>query len=559
MMYRPFGMLLALLAVAALLAACAAPPAPTAVPTKPAAVPAAASPAATTGVPAAATKPAAAAATATPAAKVKRGGTLNLSQDKDVDSLDPHLGSVGGVYHTSLLYDALVTHRYNEQTKLFEVKPELATEWKWENPTTAIFKIRKGVKFHDGSDLDAKVVAWNLDRMKGDKKSRIKNSAAIVVIDNVTAVDNETVKVTLKSPSAAFFGLLAPGDNQGPYIISQKAAETAGDDFGLRPVGTGVMKFAEWKTNDYTKFVKWDQYWEKGVDGQPLPYIDTAYSRQKSDKNVQSIELRAGNIDFMERPLGKDLAILRQDPKVVVYDAPWAGSNFTLVLNINRAPFNNRTARQAVNYALDREAVAKVVGFDLKQVAYHFWKPGLLGYDETLPKYEKNPEKAKAMLKDAGLTTPLSAELKASNVSQHAMTSEVVQHQFGQVGVNATMDRLEHVAWYNVLELGTWDITTWRVSITNPDPDNMANSFVTGMNRYLYSNKDLDRCFEEGRVQLDEKQRGEIYKKCQKIMYEDAGLQPIWFDMRSDATSKRVKGFIPQPWGWYLKYVWLDQ
>ncbi len=553
------------LVVLSLLAACS-PAAPTAAPTKPSA-PAAPTavpppPSAATAAPAAATKPAAAAPTAptaAPAAKIKRGGTLKLSQDKEIASLDPHMAVTGGVYHTSLLYDGLLAFKFNEQTKGFDNAPELATEWKYENPTTLVFKLRKGVKFHDGSDFNANVAAWNFDRMINKPKSMLKLNAFAQATKSVEVVDDYTLKFNLKYASAPFLVDITPPYNQGAYMISQKAAESTGDDaFGRNPVGSGAMKFVDWKTADLTRLAKFDGYWDMGEDGKPLPYLDAAESRQISDKTVQTIEMKTGRIDYMENPLAKDYATLKSDPNVVVKDAPWTGCNFNLILNMQRPPFNNKTLRQGVQYAIDREAVAKVVGLDAQKASYYHWRPGQVGYDDTLPRYTYDLNKAKQLIKDTGLATPIKALMTQSNVSAHVMIGEALQFQLKQAGFDIQMDKMEDTAWRNTYGSGQYDLFTLKLCLRNPDPDWYSTRFVTGANQWGYSNPESDKCMEEGRKELDEKKRGEIYKRCQKIIWEDAVEYPVWFDQRTDLISKRVRGYVNQPGGWVLKYVWLD-
>ncbi len=553
--------------IAALLAACAPSVAPTAPPptaaSQPAATaapkPAAPSPAATSA-PAAAVQPAKEPLGLGVKASDKpvRGGTITGIQDKDGLTMDPHVTGASDINHWTLLYNTLLSLVMDEQAKTFVLKPELAESWEQKDPTTIVFNLRKGIKFHDGSEMTAEVVAWNLTRMATHPKSLVARLQAKDIKEAKVTGPN-AVQVTLKAPSAPFLVNMTQGPNGAAFIISKAAVDKLGDDkFGRNPVGSGPMQFVEWKDGDRQVYKKFDGYWEMGADGKPLPYFDNYISRIVSDKNVATVELKAGNAQVMERALGKDVPGLKSNPSLNFYESPWAGSHYSVALNVNRAPFNNKKARQAAMYAIDRDAIAKVVGFGVNPPAYHWWLQGQPGYDPTLPKYSYDPAKAKQLAAEAGSPDGFSVKNLANNRSEDVMMAEAMQAQMLQAaGIKTTIDKVEQNAWTAATQNNDFDLTQTRMSLTFPDPYIYA-SWTATPNNYNYSNPDVDRLYDKGRTTYDVKEREATYKELQKVLFEDAGLSPVWFWQRNDVTSKKLKGWMPQPWNWNLRYAWLE-
>src|SRR5581483_6512813 len=234
-----------------------------------------------TSAPAAATKPAAAAAAgtaATPAAGAspaasgppKRGGQLKLLVTNDFVSMDPIWASGPTA---SMVYESLLRWRPNEQGA-YGVQPGLAKSFETSG-NKVIFKLREGVKFHDGSDLNADVVVWNLKRMVQNPKSFAKNYLqAVDEKDPATALDPMTVQLNLTRPSAAVLSSLSNG-NGNTFIVSKKAADDHGEEWlKNNPVGTGPFKFVSWQSGDKLEVKRNDAYWDMGLDGKPLPYVD---------------------------------------------------------------------------------------------------------------------------------------------------------------------------------------------------------------------------------------------------------------------------------------------
>lgn len=241
------------------------------------------------------------------AAAVKPGGTLKLAYGLEPSSLDPHVGNSGGDdYYWYSMFDNLVA--YDQK---FVSQPDLSLAQKWEiaDPTTIVFQLRPGVKFHDGTDFNAEVVKWNIERvLNPDVKSTARSF--LLSIDRVETPDPLTARFVLKEPNAALMGLLG---GRGGAMVSRAAVEKLGKEFGSRPVGTGPFQFVEWAPGDHVTVKKNPSYWGKDANGVPLPYLDQVIYRIIPDPTVSFANLTTGEVHLAGiNP--KDLAAAQANP-----------------------------------------------------------------------------------------------------------------------------------------------------------------------------------------------------------------------------------------------------
>ncbi|MCL5027131.1 MAG: ABC transporter substrate-binding protein [Chloroflexi bacterium] len=524
--------------VLALLVACA-PAAPTAAPTKPSA------PAAPTAAPkAAATAPAA--PTSAPAVKIKRGGTLRVGTGAEwTPNADPIQNDQSGSGSFEGLFSTFAKFVRDPKTKKFDVKPNLAESWETPDPKTLILKLRKGVTFHDGSPWNAEAARWNIDRWKNHKKSGAKQDVAI--IDSMTVVDDYTLKLNLKAPPAGLMAVMSDGAIR-TWVISKETAEKMGDDSIARnPVGAGPFKFAEWKTNDSMTLKRYDKYWEMGEDGQPLPYLDSVVYRVIKDNSVRAIELKTGNIDFANsNMLAKDIPGLAATPSLQKVEMDWQGDASYFFFNSEKEPFGkNKALRQALQYAIDRESLAKTMAPGLGKPAYYHWAASMIGYDETLPKYDYQPEKAKQLMAQAGYPDGVDVSVVILQGEIANKVGEILKSMFEKIGVRLTLDIRERAAAIAAWESGNFEFGLSGKPLGEIDPNMLNNRFMTDMNKNYgrTHNAELDKCFEEGMQTIDEAKRAEIYKRCQKLIFEDAYFGLTHWTPNDRWVNKRVKGW----------------
>ncbi len=559
-----------LIIVVLLLMACQ-PTAPAA-PTKAGSAPPAALASPTSAPAAAATKPAAAgtaapaAATAAPKVNIKRGGVLVHATGSFPPSADPIYDTLGTHLKEMALYEALLRYEVTDwKTGNLTLAPELAESWKQVDPKTVELKLRKGVKFHDGSDFDASVAKWSLERMGERPKSLSKRLAEN--FDKVDVVDPYTLKITYKRPSALQLLNLtvatAGTGSIGPAILSKKQMDTVGEEaFGQGKVaGTGPMQLTDWKRDSEFTLKKFDNYWKMGEDGQKLPYLDGFRYRLISDLAVQMTELKAGSLHISRSLNPALLPSVKSDPNLVIQMIPWGPSRYYFGFNDKKTPFgNNLKLRQAAQYATDRESLAKVLALDAGWGGYWWgWTPNWVGYDETLPRYTFDLNKAQQLIKESGVENP-TIELQHEIPQSHRQVAEMLQQMWSKIGIQMSLLPADQAAGREKIKLGNFEMHIWSMA-PSPDPAHFERMFTCAgaANWNNYCNKEMDKCMDEGQSELDPKKRADIYKKCQKILYEDAQIANHYNSAAMFVYRKEVKGLRMQSHSEDVGEMWLDK
>jgi peptide/nickel transport system substrate-binding protein len=573
-MRRSVYLVVVILALVSMLVACA-PPAPTVATTQPSAPAAAGAPpqSAPTTAPAAsavtAATPAPTVATApspAPAAKVKRGGTLIMSQGSGPSTLDPALTINSGPVVEIPIFETLLRWDLKDpKTGVSDLGAEMAASWQIVDPKTITLKLQSGIKFHDGSDWNAEVAKWNLDRIMTHPKSMGK--ALVASVDKVDIVDPMTIKLTLKAPSAtALIGLTRASGGTGSSaseIVSKAAVEKMGDDaFGVKPVGSGPYQVQEWKRDDRLLMTKFPGYWKKGADGQPLPYLDAVTNRYVVDKAVTLMELKAGTIQVVATIDSKDIAGVKSNPDLVFVSEPWASSFYVYGVNPGKEPFkSNQKLRQAMQYALDRDSIAKTLGFGEGAAQYYpTWNSSYPGYDESLFKYEFNLDKAKSLMKEAGLEGGINFEFASANPPNEQRAIEVMQAMWEKANIRVKLSTAETVAFRNKMKSNEFDVGHWVMS-PSPDPDMYTRWLLCERpsNWSGYCNKQVDTCMLDGGSKYDAKERADIYKKCIVMVNQDAYVGGTFMLAGNIVHRKEVKGVRVQGWAMDLMEAWVDK
>ncbi|MCL4533950.1 MAG: ABC transporter substrate-binding protein [Bacteroidetes bacterium] len=546
----------AVLVVLGLLGACA-PAAPTVAPTKPAAVPGGPTAAPVPAAPTIAPKPPAPTPTAAP--KVNRGGTLRVAVQNEWNNMWGTLSTGPTPY---MLYDTIV-YWQPDAKGLWGPQPALAESWDIQGKEIT-FKLRKGVKFHDGTDWNAEAARWNLEQ-----QATLKKSVALVVTDQLDpkgfqVVDDYTLKVTLKYPSASFLTGISDAQVYG-LIVSKAAIDKLGEDkYQDGPVGTGPFQFVEWKRNDHLTVKRNPNYWRKGDDGQPLPYLDGINYRFIVDDSVRLLELKSGNIDFIEFVQGKDVPSVKASPDLSFMEVDWLVLARNMLFNSQREPWGtNKKLRQAALYAIDREALAKTLGLGIGRPAKYLLAPGTLGYDESVPYYWYDLNKAKQLMKEAGYPDGVDLDITVHSREIDQRQAQMLQQMFASAGIRANLTIVERLAWVQRVREGNQFEAATRQGNSGADPDIEMTTLWRAEGRAAYTrykNPELEKCLDDGRSEYDVKKRHEIYKRCQTISYEDAFWAWLWDQTYNYAMSSKLKGFPPAWAGnWRHDVVWLER
>lgn len=547
-------------------AAAAAKPSPTAAmviqaPTPAQAAPTAAATAAPTTAPAATVKP----ATTASSTPVKRGGLLHTAVQNDWSTMDAPLAQVGWT-DEDLVYDYLTKIVRNPSTGIFEVQPSLAESWQIPDPTTIIFKLRQGVKFHDGSDFNAQVAQWNIERMMTNPRSSAKTETAS--IKSVDVVDDNTLKLNLKFPSPAIFVNLTSDAFGVGAMESQAHWKKVGDAGVARsPVGTGPFKFVEWKPSDHTLYKNSGMYWKNGVDGKPLPYLDQVQVSYQPDWTVTIDGLRTGNIDLMAGIPGKNVASIKSNPSLDYVNAPWQATLYNLLFNARPgarlAGTKMLKVRQAILYAIDRHAIAQAIGLGIGEPNYYHLVPGQLGYNDKVVHYSYQPEKSKQLLKESGVTLPFPITMDYISRPEDTQNAQIYKAMLAKVGINLTLRGQERLAWNQRTLSGNFEFGSF-LSGTFVDPDSTVEfRFSTkGPGNYAaWNNPQVQKLIDQGRSTYDTAKRQEIYQQINQLVFNDAYYGFIWRRSGNFGFTKKLQNF-QTPWSGYFMNsteLWLNQ
>jgi peptide/nickel transport system substrate-binding protein len=466
---------------------------------------------------------------------------LRIGLQDDPDVLDPHRSRtyVGRIVYAALC-DKLV-----DVTPTLEFRPRLALSWSWdESETMLTFELRPDVTFHDGEPFNAEAVKFNLDRARTLPDSHRKSELASIA--EVEAVAPLTVRLKLKKRDAT---LMAQLSDRAGMMLSPKAA--AGPDFGAAPVCSGPYKFVERKQQDRIVLERFPAHWNNSAY-----HFDRLIYLPIPDATVRLANLRAGDLDVIERPAATDLRAVAENPDLAVARSPGLGyvSLYFNLANGERAKTAlaaDKRVRQALELAIDRETLNKVV-FDGR------YSPGDQPFPnaspffaETLPMRGRNIEKAKALLKEAGATTPIKAELKAgaSPVSQQA--AQVIQAMAAEAGFELSLRATEYATLLKDQQQGNFELSlsAWSGRI---DPDGNLYPFVTcgsSMNDTRYCNAEVDRLLNEARAVNDQKARKALYEQALGLLREDLPLIYLYFEPRIFVMTKKLQGFGAHPDG----------
>lgn len=472
-----------------------------------------------------------------------RGGTLRaaLLGFGVVNTLDPQKAALNSDFWVlSTMFNGLV--KFDGSMKIV---PDLAESWTNPSPTSLVFKLRKGVKFHDGNEMTSDDVKFTIDRVRSEE-TKSANRAKYASIDSVEAVDKYTVKVNTKVP---FVPLLTFFTNTttGSQIISRKALEKMGEDaFAKAPVGTGAFKFKEWKPGEKVAFVAHKEYFEKG-----LPYLDAVDIPLIPEEPSGITAILGGQIDLASTAPFADVPKLQKDPNITVSKTP--GLNFRFIaLNIQKPPFDDVHFRRAVSLATDRQGIVAAALFGEGSPMWGATPPAISWAFQKKPRElcVFNLERAKAELAKSKYKAGTEASVMTWGSSWWKRWTEIFVAQMNQnLGVKFTVEVTEPNAAFQKFRANDIQAqaTGWigRVEAEEYVPECFRTGGPRNFNKY--SNPEVDKLVDASRVEFDQAKRGDLLKKAEDLVVED---MPAIFTMNNNAHNmwtKKVKGFVPLP------------
>ena len=404
-----------------------------------------------------------------------------------------------------------------------EIVPALAESYMISDDYLSIvFKLRKGIKFHDGTDFNADVVKWNLDRARTDPLSVSINE--LKIIKEVVVVDDYTVEIKLSEPYAPIFSALTLGAG---CMVSPNAVEKFGEDFHSNPVGTGPYEFVEWIGGDKVTGKRFADYWKKDADGIQLPYSDKATDKFIPVSAVAFIELKAGNIDMMESTSTFDFEIAEEDPNLQVIPTD-TGIHQWVAFNVNFEPFSNEKMRQAFSAAIDREELTEVITKGKGRVTPTYVPPADWIYNADLKTLYStyNPELAKTLLAEAGYTKDTKITISVIQRDPDVQISELIQAQLKKLGIKVDIEILERETWVSNITKRKYDLGMLRINVPYPDPDTVFNlNFGSADGFCNWSGIDDPEIFElvaKARHEFDRDKRYDLYTEIQQLVLDKA-------------------------------------
>lgn len=464
---------------------------------------------------------------------------LRIGLREDPDILDPTLSRT---YVGRIVYMALCDKLFDVNERL-EVVPQLATGFRWESPTQLLITLREGVRFHDGEAMDAEAVRYSLNRhltMQGSfRRSEIAD------MESVEVVDPRTVRITLKGPSASFLSALT--DRAG-MIVSPKAAEAAGRNFGTRPVCAGPFRFVERVAQERIVVERFREYWDAAnIHFDRVTYLPIP------DNTVRLANLQSGAVEFVERMEPDDMKTIQRNRNlraVAVDELGYQGITIN-VANGERAntPFGrDARIRQAFELAIDRAAINQVVYEGMYTPTRQPFPPANPFHVRDFPATQRNVDRARALLREAGVTTPVQVEMTVPNNPDLRQVGEVIQSMVAEAGFSLTLRAMEFASSLQAAARG--EFQTYLVGWSGrTDPDGNIYSFTRtggGQNDGRYSNPEVDRLLDAARTELDIEKRRDLYAQAVRIAFgQDVGRIYLWHRKNVMAHTARLAGYRP--------------
>ncbi|WP_245944124.1 ABC transporter substrate-binding protein [Acuticoccus kandeliae] len=470
--------------------------------------------------------------------------TLTVGVRGGPDSMDPHYSSLGpnsdALKH---IFDPLVWTGDDLQ-----LEPGLAVSWEPVDEDTWEFKLREGVKFHDGSDFTAEDVKFSIERIP-TVTGPMTTQIYVRRVAEVEIVDDHTVLIHTDGPAATL-----PYDFVRLFIVSADAAkdystaETAAEGFssGKATIGTGPFKFVSWEPKGDLVLDRFDDYWRGAAPWEKV------VRKEISDDSSRLAALKAGDVDVINYVSSADYLSLEGDPDIATFigdsvyvmnlqldqrdDTPLVRAKGGGKLDAN--PFKDPKVREAMDLAIDRETMVEIVLEGLGTPANQLMPAGFFGSSDAIEAKPYDPEKAKALLADAGYPDGFEVDLYCTNdrLPGDGAICEGLGQMFAQIGIDTNVNavsktvyfpaqsRLEYSAFMN-----GWGTLTGEASYTlgglahTNNPDVKMGAF----NRIAYSNPEVDKLLQEGSRELDADKRRAAYEKAMELVVADRAYIPI--------------------------------
>lgn len=480
----------------------------------------------------------------TEATKGEAKDTLVVATAYDAKSLDPHaVNDVASSNVMTQIYGTLV--QLNEKG---EVIPMLAESFTQKDDLTYEFKLKKGVKFHNGEEMKASDVKFSLTRAA--KSAAVSHIFGDIDTNSFNIPDDYTISFKIKTPSTGFLAGLV---HTGGSILSEKAVTAAGENYAMNPVGTGPFKFVSWTKGDKVELERFnDFYGDK-------PKFSKMTLRVIPEPTNRVIELESGGVDIAYEVSANDISRVQENDKLQILRVIDNSTQY-LGFNNQKAPFNDIKVREAISYALDTKSIVETVWRGVGKVAVGPISPNVMYSDKSLQVHEYNVQKAKDLLKEAGLEKGFKTTIWTNEKKERVDMATIMQSQLKEVGIDVEIKVLEWGAYLDGLSKGEQDMFMIGWTCQTPDPDLAvyaplhSSKVGPGGNYSFFKDAKADELIMKGRVMKNSPEREAVYKELQQ---EVKAQSPWVFLLNGEqvvGASKSVKGFVPSPFGYHVLY-----
>jgi len=460
---------------------------------------------------------------------------LRIGISLDVESMDPFfVNQAAGWSAVHALFDHLVERDFEG-----DIVPGLALSWTIVDTATLEFELRQDVSFHNGEPFNAESVKFSVERMLAEEEA--PNQGKFTSIDSVEIVDDYTVRFHLNRPDGTLFDSLT---SRLAMLPPQYFEEVGAEGFAQAPVGTGPFSFVEWVPDDHVTLVANEDYWEGSYKGQPQ--VDTVIFRPIPEAATRVAELEAGGVDIIQDVLPDQMDELEAAGLTVVPDEAFQLQYVFFITDDESLPTHDVRVRQALNYAVDVDAIIENLLAGLGSHIASPIGPGYLGYNPDVEPYPYDPDMAKELLADAGYADGFETTLDVTTAG-HTDVIDAVAGYLAEVGVDVTIQDYE-LGQFNQNWMDHAQSMLWAARWGNtPDPQSIelfasCNGWIT-----RYCNEEVTAHLEAARDTLDQDERAENYAAASELMNQD----PLAIYLNTAAQiyglGAGVENFQPSP------------
>ena len=523
-------------------------------------------------------------------AKPKPEQVLVFGSSGDAVRLDPADVTDGeSIQRMDNIFEGLVEYK----TGSTEIKPALATSWEMSaDGTEIVFNLRRGVKFHDGTDFNADAVVFSFARQYDpDHPFNQYGEWAywgymFYDVDRMEKINDYTVKLVLKRPNASIMTSLAMFTTN---IVSPANAEKWGEDMFKHPAGTGPFKFVEWVKDDHITLVANDNYWRE------RPKLDKVIFKVIPDPSARLLSLEVGEVQGIEYPNPADFDRIRGNSDLKLMSEPGMNVGY-MAMNTGYGykdankngkrdaneklektpgyyePLTNKKVRQAIQYAIDKRAIVDHIYKGTASVAKNGMPPFMLGFNDDIKDYPYDPEMSKKLLREAGYSDGFEVTLHVMPVSRPYMfdppaIGEAIQSYLSAVGITVNFYQVDWGTYLQETEAGMHQMCLLGWTGDNGDPDNFMNvlygpnsaNIGASGNYAFYSDPEAQKQLDAALLSYDINVRATHYKKAQEMIHEFSGWVYIAHSNQSIVFRNNVRGYTLHPTSRKFFYpVWIE-